>query len=482
MRPDFRGRWDRLKAKVPVRRLFLKIFLWFWTTALGMLLLIWVGYMYPSLKEISPPNIYATLAQVLSSEIVNAYESGGDKEFVHFIENHVDDRDLKVYLLDGNYRDVLGRPIETDALYTAKAARLGHLIIYRGRITAYKVVSTTGRPYVLLYIRSNLQTLTDILKGKGVFAAIAMPLLAGLFSLWLAYNIASPIHGIQTAARSVATGDLKARVAPGVSKRHDELAALAIDFDSMVDRLETLIQAQKDLLSSVSHEVRSPLARINLCLEILRSEWTGGSADVFDRLQSEVERVDLLMGQLLMLSRFEAGLSSAGRENLNLSQLLEEVAANGDFEARSVTRSVTLDATSAVYLDNADLHALRSAFENIVRNAIRFTQPGTNVEVALRVEDKTPKSFVEISVRDRGPGVPEESLQAIFQPFAQVTSDGQSGGSHNGLGLAIASQAVRMHHGTIVAANLPRGGLEICVRLPRTLHESSNETQTTQTS
>jgi signal transduction histidine kinase len=320
------------------------------------------------------------------------------------------------------------------------------------------------------------------LKEKGFFAAIAMLLLASLFSLWLAYHIASPIHSIQSDARSVATGDLKARVTPAVSKRHDELAALAIDFDSMVDRLEALIQAQKDLLSSVSHEVRSPLARINLCLEILRSEWTGGSADVFDRLQSEVERVDLLMGQLLMLSRLEAGLSAAGREDVNLSQLLEEVTANGDFEARPMTKSVTLSAKSSVYLDTADPHALRSAFENIVRNAIRFTQPGTNVEVALRVEDRTPRSFVEISVRDCGPGVPEESLHTIFQPFVQLTGDGLSGETHNGLGLAIASQAVRMHHGTIAAANLPRGGLEICVRLPRTLYESSRsiETQKTQ--
>ena len=132
-----------------------------------------------------------------------------------------------------------------------------------------------------------------------------------------------------------------------------------------------------------------------------------------------------------------------------------------------MTKSVTLRASDSVYLDSADPHALRSAFENIIRNAIRFTQPGTNVEVALSVEEQMPRSFVLVSVRDHGPGVPEESLQVIFRPFVQLMSNDQSGETHNGLGLAIASQAVRMHRGTIDAANVPQGGLEISVRLPR---------------
>lgn len=475
MWPDFRSRLDRIKARVPVRRLFLKIFLWFWATALGMLLLTWVGYTLSGLKEVTAPNMYATIAPILAAQVVSSYESGGSDAFAHFIQNNINDRDRKLYLLDGDYRDVLGRSIEDEGLYTAKAAKLGRLIVFRNHIAAYKVVSTTGRPYVLLlYIRSDLGELTNFLTGKGLPSTIAMLLLASVLSLWLAYHIALPIHNIQSAARRVATGDMKVRVAPAVSRRHDELAAVAVDFDSMVDRLEALMRAQRDLLSSVSHEVRSPLARINLCLAILKNELNGGSLDVFDRLESDVERIDLLMGQLLMLSRLESGLSSADREDVNLGQILEEVTAEGDFEARSMTKSVTLNAKASVYLDNADPHALRSAFENIIRNAIRFTPPGTRVEVALSVEEQTPRSSVLVSVRDHGPGVLEESLQAIFQPFVQLMSDEQSGETHNGLGLAIASQAVRMHHGTIAAANAPQGGLEISVRLPVARYETSH--------
>jgi signal transduction histidine kinase len=128
-------------------------------------------------------------------------------------------------------------------------------------------------------------------------------------------------------------------------------------------------------------------------------------------------------------------------------------------------KSVNLSITDAVHLQNADSHALRSAFENIIRNAIRFTQPGTDVQVTLEMDRNPKESFALVYVRDRGPGVPEESLQTIFQPFVQIMS-GENHEKGNGLGLAIASEAIRMHGGTISAANLPHGGLEISVRLP----------------
>lgn len=481
VRFNLTSRLDRLKAKVPVYRFFLKIFLWFWATVLGMFLLVWVGYMFSGLKEVTAPNMYATVAPILAAEVVNSYESGGAKEFARFTRSNIDDHDRKLYLLDGNYKDVLGRPIEDEGLYTARTAKLNRLIVFRGHIAAYKVVSATGRPYIsLLYIRSDLGEFRSFLFGKGLPSTIGMFLFVSLFSLLLAYHIALPVHSIQSAARSVATGNLKARVAPSVSRRHDELAALAVDFDSMVDRLEALIRAQKDLLSSVSHEVRSPLARINLSLAILRREWRGESEDVLHRLESDVERIDLLMGQLLTLSRLEAGLSSAEREDVDIREILEEVTADGDFEAQALDKSVSLSAKGSTYLENADPHALRSAFENIVRNAVRFTRPGTTVEVTFHVEERVSNSFALVSVRDHGPGVPEDSLDTIFQPFVQLANNDPSGESHNGLGLAIASEAIQMHHGTISAANLPNGGLEVRVSLPTAAYFTSQDHQSSE--
>jgi signal transduction histidine kinase len=314
----------------------------------------------------------------------------------------------------------------------------------------------------MLYLKSGLREVAEALLGEGLPYTISLILLVTLLCFALAYHIALPIHNIQSTARRVAQGDLKARVPASVSRRFDELAALAKDFDSMVGRLELLIQTQKKLLNSVSHELRSPLARINLSLAILKKRSLPESDEMFQRLDRDVARIDLLMGQLLTLSRLEAGLSSAEREDVDFAQLVEETAADSNFEAQASGKSVSLRTMSPVILGNADPHALRSACENIFRNAVRFTQPGTDVEIVLEIDRSAPEPLALLSVRDHGPGVPEDSLQAIFQPFFRINTEATVG---NGLGLAIASEAIRLHRGEICAANLPTG-LEIKIQLP----------------
>jgi two-component system sensor histidine kinase CpxA len=171
------------------------------------------------------------------------------------------------------------------------------------------------------------------------------------------------------------------------------------------------------------------------------------------------------MGQLLTLSRLEAGLSSSARENVNFTLLVQEVVADGNFEAAALGKSVTLEAANPVVLENADSLALRSACENIVRNAIHFTRLGTKVKVALRIDNATSGPQVILTVRDEGPGVPKDALQNIFSPFFRINGSGrQSEG--NGLGLTIALEAIRLHHGSITASNLSSKGFEISVRLP----------------
>jgi signal transduction histidine kinase len=171
------------------------------------------------------------------------------------------------------------------------------------------------------------------------------------------------------------------------------------------------------------------------------------------------------MGQLLALSRLEARVSSAEREDVDFAQLVEEVAADANFEAQALGKSVSLQTTGSIILRNADPHALRSACENIIRNAVRFTPPGSDVQIVLEVDRSAPEPQAFLSIRDHGPGVPEGSLQAIFQPFYRINGDGEKMGG-NGLGLAIASEAIRMHRGTIRAENLRPTGLEIIIQLP----------------
>jgi len=449
-----------------MHRLFLKIFFWYWLTAWGMIAIVLLGSRLTGMRQVSAPNLYATVAPILAAEAAKAYESGGPEAFARFSQSDVHDHERQIFLLDGFYKDVLSQPLSDDGLRLAHAAKNGQLVVLRGHIAAYKFVSSSGHPYILmLYLRSDFRRMGDALLGDGLPFSVSLILLVTLLCLGLAYHIASPIHSIQSTARRVAQGDLKARVPSSVSRRFDELAALAKDFDSMVIRLDSLIQTQKNLLNSVSHELRSPLARINLSLALLRNRFSADSDDLFQRLDRDVVRIDLLMGQLLTLSRLEARFSSAEREDVDLVQLVEEVAADGNFEAKALGKSVSLQTTGSIILRNADPHALRSACENIIRNAVRFTRPGSDVQIVLKVDRSAPETLAFLSIRDHGPGVPEGSLQAIFQPFYRINGDGEATRG-NGLGLAIASEAIRMHRGTIRAENLRPTGLEIIIQLP----------------
>ena len=425
-------------------RLFLTISLWFWVTAWGMLSIVFLGFHLRGMREVSAPNMYAIVAPILAAEAVRTYESGGPQAFARFSQSDVANKKEQLFLLDGFYKDVLSRPLTSDGLRVARAAKNGQLLMLRNDIAAYRFISPSGRPYILmLYLKPSLSKFGTALLGEGLPYTIALIVLVTLFCFGLAYHIAAPIHSIQSTARRVAQGDLKARVPTSVSRRFDELSALAKDFDSMVGRLDLLIQTQKNLLNSVSHELRSPLARINLSVALLKRRYSADGDDTFERLDRDVARVDLLIGQLLTLSRLEAGLSFAEREDVDLGQLLDEAVADSDFEAQASGRSVTFRTNGSVILGNANPHALRSACENVIRNAVRFTRPGTNVEVVLEIDRRTPEPLGILSVRDHGPGVPEESLQAIFEPFYRIGGDPE-GTDGNGLGLAIASEAIRL--------------------------------------
>ena len=447
-------------------RLFLTIFLWFWVAAWGIFATVLLIDDLKGIRQVSAPSMYATIAPILAAEAVRTYEVGGAAAFARFTQSSsLPDR--RIFLLDGFYKDVLGGALTNDGLEVAHAARNGQLVMLGSNIAAYKFVSASGRPYVLLiYLTKSLRIeLIEALWGKNLPYAIGLMLLVTVLCLMLAYHIAAPIHGIQSTARRVAQGDLKARVPGNVAKRYDELAALGKDFDSMVDRLEMLIESQRDLLNSVSHELRSPLARINLVVAMLKQRYASETDEMFSHLDRDVARIDVLIGQLLALSRLESGVSSSEREDVDMAQLAEWTVADCNFEAEASGKSVSFHTTGVFLLKSANPHALRSACENVIRNAVRFTQPGTNVEVVLNVDQKAVEPLGILSIRDCGPGVPEESLDAIFQPFYRIGGEGQ-GPEGNGLGLAIAAEAIRLHRGTISASNLCPKGLEVTIRLP----------------
>jgi signal transduction histidine kinase len=284
---------------------------------------------------------------------------------------------------------------------------------------------------------------------------------AGGVCYWLARYIATPVARLGAAARRLADGDLKVRVGEVVGKRRDEIADLGKDFDLMAERIEALMTTQRRLLRDISHEFRSPLTRLSIALEIARQRSGADGTDALDRIEREAGRLNELIGKLLTLARLDSGAEHIVSEPVDMALLLEEIVEDADFEAQKHNCAVRFSSNDlCVVQGNREL--LRSAVENIVRNAVRYTAESTEVEVNMHQVDRR----VVIKVQDHGPGVPEESLADLFYPFYRVSDarDRKEGGT--GLGLAITDRAVRLHGGSVMAANVPGGGLAITIELP----------------
>jgi len=455
-----------LPGRLSVQSLFAKIFLWFLATTWGGLSLILLSGRLSGIQVVAPPSLDTTVARSLALESARTYEDGGPKAFSNFLRASVDENEQDVYLLDGSLRDVLQRDIGADGLLIAHAAQDGRIVILRGRLAAYKYTAPSGRHYILLiFTKNGLGILQEVLVGAGTRIFIGVLLLIPVLCLGLAYHIASPIRAIQVVAHRVKSGDLSARAPAKVLARHDELAELGADFNSMVERIEILLGSHKGLLASVSHELRSPLARLSVSTALLRNSSAQERSELLDRQDRDVYLIDGLIEQLMTLSRFEMGNTSGNRQTVDLTRLLDEVVMDGNFEAAAQDKRVSFSAPESIALEAADDFALRSGCENVVRNAIRFSPPGELVEVQLFLDCLSTRTEAVITVSDRGPGVPEHLLSTIFTPFFRVSSISPKEG-HNGLGLAIVAGAVQMHRGRVWASNRAGGGLCVVLRFP----------------
>jgi two-component system sensor histidine kinase CpxA len=287
----------------------------------------------------------------------------------------------------------------------------------------------------------------------------------GIFCYWLARYLTTPLLKLRTTTNELAEGNLGARVATNLAKRRDEVGQLGRDFNVMAERLESMVKAQQRLLGDISHELRSPLARLGVALGLARQRSGEAANGALDRIERESENLNEMISQLLTLTRLESGTDSRKRTDVDLAALVREVADDADFEARSRNRAVQVVSTDNCSITGVE-ELLRSAVENVVRNAVRFTPEGTAVEVALRKQNGAGNNFAIISVRDRGTGVAEDALEKIFRPFYRTEDarDRQSGGG-TGLGLAITERAVRMHGGSVHATNAPGGGLAVEMKL-----------------
>lgn len=477
-----------------MRSLFFKILVWFWLSN-ALIISLTVSYLTITRdarerenREVIRRRGRSSLGAALDLTAQNAaflYETEGKQSLAEFVAQTQEVTNLTLWLYrvrGAEVTELTGQAVPLNAKKTAlkvlESEDIERLTEGDFVYTARPAISYNGEAYIIV---SKSRDFFRNLPGGGgprpqdsllnnIWAALSptagpQGLIflggAGIVCYALALYFSSPVKTLRQATNLLAEGDLSVRVGPKIGRRRDELADLGHDFDKMAERLQTLMLSERRLLGDISHELRSPLARMNVALELAEQSANNDTQIYLQRIYREAARLNELIGQLLTLARLESGDTKDREAPINLGELVDEVAHDADFEARSKNCGVVvLHNEDALTMGSAEL--LRSAIENVVRNAIRHTDEKTEVEIEQRLHN----GETYIRVRDHGPGVPDEALSELFRPFYRVAQarDRQSGGV--GLGLSIAERAVRAHGGTISAQNAPGGGLLVEFRLP----------------
>jgi two-component system, OmpR family, sensor kinase len=484
-------------------RLFWKFFLAFWLTLLtaggGIGLIVWLHTSDRSSEILAR----GPRAFLLITSATSAYQYGGVEALGKLLRDteRTSDGD-QVFAVDAQDRDLLGRTVPQSALAAAQQAARDN------SDPASRLVKAPDGPLLLLFVSRNDAARPLISPERMLFESVLPPrntppepgqapifgdtggrppqppigdprlqpdqppplhwipisvgLIASvLFSGLLAWYVVSPIRRLRRAFRAFSDGQLDTRVGPSLGHRRDEFGELGAEFDAMAGQLEALISTQRRFFHDVSHELRSPLARLQAAVGIGQQS-PEKLPQTLERIERETDKLDELVGELLTLARLQSGMSGPLDEEIDVVGLLQDIVADAEFEAGAAGKRVRYLAhgNAATFCMQGRSELLGRALENIVRNAVKYTLEGGLVEVEVAQE----ANGLHIMVADNGPGIPEQEQERIFEPFFRGTQNNSAGGY--GLGLAIARHAITMHGGSIGIANRPRGGLQVDIRLP----------------
>ena len=453
--------------------IFLQTFIWFWiitTTVVATLYAIHEMTETTSrkthVKESAqlPLSFFAKIA-------VERYERADKKGLAEAIGSLKSSTGIDAYFLDEKGTELTGREVPPSVLaLSAQTDREGEVVVDLSHnededYAALRITGAGGRSYVIAgtipekdYRGMSREILVWIIR------LLVVLIVSSIACYLLSRYMTRPIIELREAAKRLASGDLAARVAPAVGARGDEIGELARDFDVMAERVEALLTSQRQLLGNISHELRSPLSRISVALELAGRHSTPEAERYLGRIEVEAERLNELIGRLLAFTRLESGLNIK-KEPFDLAGILSEVAADADFEGQSSGKTVRVVQSEQCIVSGVR-ELIYSAIENVVRNAVRYTAEGTEVEIALRCIREGAAHLALMEVRDHGPGVPENDLRKLFRPFYRVGEgrERQTGGT--GLGLAITERAILLHGGSVKAVNVPDGGLAVEIILP----------------
>jgi two-component system sensor histidine kinase CpxA len=452
-----------------MKRLFWRIFAAFWVASVVLLFAV-AWFTASSFESEEIPGLGITRLQAaLDDRIARAARElrrNGERGLREWLAITHGLGALRVYVFDSNGRELLEReharkllagigPLPAGSMYGSERTRARRLHGRDG--SQYVAVATLEGNFVSrLFARRS--------GGFWLDLAVAM-VVSAIVGLLLAWYVAAPLQRIRASARDFAEGDLSARVGRLRFGRSAEIVALASEFDHMAERISNLVVSNRRLVRDVSHELRSPLARMRVALELARDTDPARRDPALDRIEREADRLAAMLAQSLELSRLETD-QTPPHDRVALDRLLDDVIANAEFEGAPRGRKVVLAECERIEIDGW-YDALHSALENVVRNALAYTADGTTVGVRLGHAADDP-NHARIVVRDHGPGVGESDLARIFEPFYRTDAARTRSSGGTGLGLAIAQRAIVRHGGTIAARNAAGGGLEITIRLPVT--------------
>jgi signal transduction histidine kinase len=451
--------------------LFLKIFLWFWF-AIALLIGVFSFVSWTTQNEPLVRQWRILISDSFNIQVQTAaqiYQNEGQKGLDEYLERlKSSDRVTAIGFFDRNRQKISGDEISGGGMKLFDQAMQSDQVEFdrlpEETFAARKIrINNTG-DYVMIIHLKRPQPVSAPDLNTLILRIIALILTGGLVCYGLARYLTSPVSKLRQATKKFASGELQTRVGEKAGKGRDELSQLARDFDEMAERIESLVTSEKRLTQDISHELRSPLARMNVALEIAKNKSIPENQPILERIEKESNRLNEMISRLLILSKLESGAQELEKQKINLKKLVEETVSDADFEAHAKGKAVRITAIEdSRFLGSENL--LRSAIENVLRNAVRYTGEDTAVEVSLT----NLNGDAIIDIKDYGGGVPEAELENLFRPFYRIgeARERKSGGV--GLGLAIAQRAVFAHKGTIKAQNTGEG-LQVEIKLPVSLN------------
>ena len=443
-----------------MRNLYLRIFLSFWTAMVLVLTFTVAVTLWLFDQRIQHLQARQDELAHQASTVLAAQGLPGLRQWLQR-EIHLVPSGDRLYVIDQRGVDILGQAVpDVLRVQAGRAETVLPTPTFHGWRLLSQLMSPSNQTYALsLLHRPNF---------FGVFGSTATPIVtfvgtllaSALMCFLLARHLSDPVRHLRAATRSIADGDLRVRVSSLIGQRRDELALLAFDFDVMAERLRGLLESQRQLLRDVSHELRSPLARLQIALGLARRP-NANLEQEFDRIEQEAQRLDELIGEILSLSRLEDPVRELVTEAVGMDELLETLTENARIEAEPRWVRIDLQLQPGLSVPG-DRELLFRALENVVRNAVNYSPHGAAVMLTARQQNQQ----VIVQVTDHGPGVPPELLERIFEPFFRVGKAREQDSGAHGIGLAITARVVALHRGTVLARNMSGGGLQVEIALP----------------